>query len=648
MLDAYRRILSLLPGAYLVAAADGRVQVLNERAARLLDLQRSPGPLPSLAELCDCSSEALASALRQFARGTTPVPAILRFRTPTGVAELRINGALLAPASAGQPALLLLHLVERGNASDRFIALNQRIDELNHEISRRKRTEREVAEQREWLHVTLSSIGDGVIATDRDGAVLFQNKVAADLTGWSQAEALGRPLAEVFRIADEYTLEPMESPVGRVLREGAVVGLANHTVLLTRDGRAVPIADSAAPIIGEDGSVVGVVLVFHDVSERAAMEMELRRQGQALIEADRRKNEFLAMLAHELRNPLAPMRNAATLLESGKCDAAMLQRMGQMMVRQIGLLTRMVDDLLDVARITRGKIELRPAPTSLHEVVERALETSRPALERHELVVETPGEDVPMLADLARMAQAVSNVLLNAGKFTPPGGRIVLHAGCADGLARVAVHDQGMGMSPELLATVFELFTQGEQPLDRSQGGLGIGLTLVRTILELHGGAVHAYSDGPGSGSSFTMEWPVRSPVRAPAAGAAAARSPQGHRVLVVDDNRDAAETLAALLQMWGHEVRIAESGQAAIEELDRFDAELALVDIGMPGMDGYALARKIRERGRPHPLLAAVTGYGTDEARLRALEAGFDVHLTKPVGPERLQSLVARLQAAP
>jgi PAS domain S-box-containing protein len=362
---------------------------------------------------------------------------------------------------------------------------------------------RRVEAGRQWLSATLNSIGDAVIATDAAGRVLLMNPVAETLCGWDAAAAAGRPLEEVFCIVNERTREPVESPVVRVIAEGVVVGLANHTVLIARDGAEHPIDDSGAPIRGAGGEVEGVVLVFRDVTGRR------RAEAQAAEEA-RRKDEFLAMLAHELRNPLAAVSSAVHVLaHPGAEEARGWSR--EVIERQVRQLTRLVDDLLDVSRISRGKIQLRPQRVDLADAVRSAVQVVRPLIDErgHELLVMPPSEPVELEADPARLEQVIVNLLNNAAKYTEPGGRIEVEAGRESDRALIRVTDSGIGIGPDLLPRVFDLFTQGDRALSRAEGGLGIGLTMVQKLVEMHGGGVAVSSDGPGRGCRFTVWLPV-------------------------------------------------------------------------------------------------------------------------------------------
>jgi len=364
-----------------------------------------------------------------------------------------------------------------------------------------------------------------------------------------------------------------------------------------------------------------------------------------LLEADRRKNEFLAMLAHELRNPLAPILNIAPVLQTRAYEPSTVQQMGGVLQRQASHLARLVDDLLDVARITRDKIELRTQSLVVQEVIERALESARPAFaaRRQSVSVEVPPQPLQLDGDLVRLTQVIGNLLTNAAKFSPDGARIQVAAADVDGQVQIRVRDEGAGIDAQILPHVFDLFVQGDQSLDRAQGGLGIGLTVAKRLVELHGGRIDVASDGPGRGSEFTITVPrgvlPQSAPETPAASRGGSR-----RILIVDDNADAAMSLAVLLEMEGHEVRTSSNGPMALRELEHFEAQLVLLDIGLPGIDGYALADLIRQRwGNSAPHLVALSGYAV-EARGAEDGAVFDAQLTKPLELAQLFEVLARL----
>jgi PAS domain S-box-containing protein len=376
----------------------------------------------------------------------------------------------------------------------------------------------------------------------------------------------------------------------------------------------------------------------------------LKHAEQALIEADRRKDEFLAMLAHELRNPLTPIRNAAHVLGRLGIQESRVQWAQQIIEQQVGHLTRLVDDLLDVSRIVRGKVTLKMEPVELGGVVNQALEMARPQIDAkgHQVEVLLPGQPVYLQGDPVRLAQVLLNLLDNAAKYTPDGGSIQVEARVSGPVIEILVRDNGIGIPADLLPQVFDLFQQGERTLDRSQGGLGIGLTLVKRLVEMHGGVMEAHSAGAGLGSSFTVCLPLLPALPAGshealnASPAKAARC----RVLVVDDDLAVAESMTVLLQLEGHEIRAAASGEAALALARSFHPQLVLLDIGLQGMDGYEVARQLRAQQAADEkiFLVAVTGYGHDEARALSEDAGFDRHLVKPVYPEALCELLAEI----
>ncbi|MFZ5520787.1 MAG: ATP-binding protein [Pseudomonadota bacterium] len=411
------------------------------------------------------------------------------------------------------------------------------------------------------------------------------------------------------------------------------------------------------PEWGADGQVVSALGVTHDCTAQKAA-------ADALLEADRRKDEFLATLAHELRNPLTPIRTGLHILKR----AAGTQppdpagaRIRDMMERQVDHMVRLIDDLLDVARISTGKIELRHERVLLSAVVDSALDTSRPLLEaaRHEVELCLPGEPVWLHGDAVRLAQVVANLLNNAAKYTPERGRIRLHARVDDARVELSVADNGIGIPPAELSRIFAMFAQAGPALQRSHGGLGIGLALVQRLVELHGGSVSAHSDGPGQGATFTLTLPLapaeeaagpvgdaaqQAGLPAPDPAAEAACRPAGWPVLVVDDNVDAADSLGTVLQLAGHEVRIEHDGARALRQAGAWMPRAVLLDIGMPGMDGFEVAARLRALAAGRPLLlVAVTGWGSEDMRQRARQAGFDLHLTKPVEPAAVVELLAQ-----
>jgi signal transduction histidine kinase/DNA-binding response OmpR family regulator len=401
------------------------------------------------------------------------------------------------------------------------------------------------------------------------------------------------------------------------------------------------------------GLTAGQQSIALELSGRTAIALDNAMLYSRVQEADRRKDEFLAMLAHELRAPLAPIRNAAAVLQRSQIDDQGVHRSRDIIERQIAHLGRLVDDLLDVARLSKGKIRLDHTTVSLHAVMDRAIETNASGIEQrgHTLNVRLPSRPVHVPGDPVRLAQIFGNLLNNAIKYTPPGGTIDLVGELADGGLVVRVRDNGSGIPIEMLPQVFDLFVQANASLARAEGGLGVGLTLVRKLVELHGGRVEVQSGGPGAGSEFIVRLPVEDdgpqveseePESLPSQGGGSLR------VLVIDDNIDAVETTAMLLELYGHELRKAADGPTALALADEFKPQLVLCDLGLPGMDGYEVARRLRESDLGERMrLVAITGYAQEEDRRRAREAGFDDHLVKPVDPMLLLEMLQGLASA-
>jgi two-component system CheB/CheR fusion protein len=624
-----------------------------------------------------------------------------------------------------------------------------------------------VHEQRDWLLVTLSSIGDAVLTTDSAGRVTFMNPVAESLTGWTRQEAEGQPLDRVLHLINEDNREPVESPSVAASRENRTAELASHSLLVARDGVERPLDDSAAPMMNEAGEVVGVVLVFRDITERRKTERALakalaysddliatlrepflvldadlrvktanrsfyntfhvsteetegrrvydlgngqwdipglrtlldrvlsrnqsvhdfevehsfpalgrktmllnarpfpldsehpelillavedvsavRERADELAEANRNKDEFLATLAHELRNPLAPIRNAVQLLGMRSLKEPDVRTARDVIARQVAVMVRLIDDLLDISRISRNELDIRKEVVELATVLESAVESSRPFLEQsgHELTVSLPPEPLPLSADPVRLSQVFLNLLNNAAKYTPRGGRIWLAAKREGSDVVVSVRDNGIGIPGNMLTRIFDMFAQVDRSLEQSRGGLGIGLTLVRRLVEMHDGGIEARSAGPDQGSEFIVRLPLIQPPPQPPPKRAGPRSRalSGCRILVVEDNEDSADSLGMLLRLKGNDIRIAHDGLEAVALAEAFHPELVLLDIGLPKLNGYEVAERIR--GRPwarDATLVALTGWGQEEDRRRSQEAGFHFHIVKPLELEVLETML-------
>src|SRR5262245_51081381 len=398
------------------------------------------------------------------------------------------------------------------------------------------------------------------------------------------------------------------------------------------------------------GRSVGLATVSQDVTERRRLEDDLRKLAADLAEADRRKDEFLATLAHELRNSLAPIRNALQIIRLSP-ERTAREQARTLMERQLGQMVRLVDDLLDVSRISQGKLELRREQVPLAAVIGSAVETSRPLIDHlgHQLTVTLPDQPILVDADPTRLAQVFANLLNNGAKYMDRGGHIWLTAEQQGSDVVVSVKDTGIGIAADQLPCLFQMFSQVEETLERSQGGLGIGLTLVKRLVEMHGGRIEARSEGPGQGSEFVVRLPLvveASGPLAPAERGEPSAPKSSLRILIVDDNRDSADCLGMLLRIMGNDIRTAYDGQRGVDLAGEFRPDVVLLDIGLPKLDGYQACQRIREQAWGQAMvLIAVTGWGQEKDRRRSHEAGFDHHMVKPVDPHALMKLLAELQ---
>jgi PAS domain S-box-containing protein len=472
------------------------------------------------------------------------------------------------------------------------------------------------------------------------GSIICCNRRFSDLLGRSAESLRGKPIGDFVAPGGRATLTSL-------LREGSTGEALDDVTLLRDDGTPTNVYLGASPI--REGAL-GQCLMVTDLTEHRHYE-DLRRAQQALRDADRRKDEFVATLAHELRNPLAPIRNAVQVLISRGPSDPELDWARAVIDRQAQTMGRLLDDLLDVSRISRNGLELRMSSVDLASVVDSAVETSRPNVEaaRHQLTVALPREPIRLTADPVRLAQVLANLLNNAAKYTPVGGHIRLAAECQGNDVILSVQDSGIGIAADMLPHVFEMFSQAKSAQRQSHGGLGIGLSLVKWLIELHGGSIEARSAGSGQGSEFVIRLPftAENPVAevAPSKDDVARPPFRKRRILIADDNRDNADSMAMLLKSLGHEVCTAYDGEQAVEAATTLRPDVVLLDIGMPHLDGYEAGRRIREHpGCRHIFLIAMTGWGQEEDRRRTDEAGFDHHLVKPVDPADLTKLLAAL----
>jgi PAS domain S-box-containing protein len=625
---AQRRLIRMIEASQdfvALSEPDGKLIYVNGAGRRLLGLTAPDEPVSvSIAEH-------LAPRSRELVLKEA-IPAALQKGSWTGeTALLGRNGAEI-PVSQ----MILAH--RNGTGAVEYLSTVAR------DLSERIRAEEALRESEERFRRVVQQAPIPVFVRAWDGQVLETSSAVAQLTGWTRDDI---PDARSWYLkgrrvpADKIEAE-LEEDRQRFLRDEPPEPRA-ITVWTRFDEPRLWLVQDSAPMRLPDGRLLLASMAI-DLTERRRAEEELRA-------AERQKDEFIAMLAHELRNPLAPIRNAAQALREPQLAAPELQWVRDVIDRQVAQMSRLMDDLLDVSRVTHGILTLRRAPVDLAEVLDRAVETCRPivSFRRHVLRQVLPGEPVQVEGDLSRLVQVFSNLLDNAAKYTDIGGHIDIILEATPGEALVRVRDNGRGIAAELLPRIFDVFTQDSRSLDRTQGGLGLGLALVRRLVEMHGGRVEAHSGGTGRGTEFVVRL-SRLASAAPAEGPGAEgegleRKPAVLRILVVDDNVDSADSMALLLSLDGHEVRTAFDGPGALTEAADFQPRAVLLDIGLPGMDGYEVARRMRELpGLRDVLMIAITGYGQEDDRTRSKAAGFDHHLVKPVDPEALSRLLGAL----
>jgi PAS domain S-box-containing protein len=509
-------------------------------------------------------------------------------------------------------------------------------------------SQRALDRARRELQTITDNLPDMVVRVDSAMRLVFVNAAVEKATGVPRERLLGRTGVDAGLSAEVFST--WSQGLTRVFATGR-----SETIEYESEAEGVrrQYSTRIVPERSDGGDIDTVLCITQDVTER-------RQLLQDLIDQDRRKDEFIATLAHELRNPLAPLRTGLQVLELSESPHTQKRTLNTMK-RQLGQMVRLIDDLLDLSRISSGKIVLQRERIDLRAVVDMALESVRPLIDaaQHRVEVMLPPEPVWLDADLTRVSQIVLNLLTNAAKYTSPGGRIRVMASREDGEAVIAVTDTGMGIPPDMLERVFDMFTQVNRTLDRAQGGLGIGLALVRRLAHMHGGTITAFSEGDQQGSTFTLKLPVAVELKNDAcatalepigsgANSAKAEAPAPHRVLIVDDNVDGAETLALMLELSGYATRAAFSGQSALHEANIFQPEVVFLDIGLPGMNGYEVARRFRaDPVLAHCTLVALTGWGTEDDQRRSREAGFDMHLTKPVESATIERVLVELLAA-
>lgn len=515
------------------------------------------------------------------------------------------------------------------------------------DVTKRRLAEKDIRRSEQLLADSFENAAIGLHWVGPDGIVIRVNQTELDLLGYTRKEYVGHHIAEFH--ADPSVIEDI------LTRLSCGECLQHYEARLRCKDGSIRYVRISSNVLWEEGKFIHTRCFTRDVTLQKKAELALREQiaireraEEALRETDRRKDEFLATLAHELRNPLAPIRQAALISKAADATDAQKRWSHDVISRQVHHMSVLLDDLLDVSRVTRGTLELRTEMTELAAVVDAAVETARPVIDakRHRFSVEMPAEPIVFAADPLRLAQVLSNLLTNAAKYTDPAGTIRLKATADAEQITISVTDTGIGMPVDALARVFVMFSQVQSSKDRSEGGLGIGLALAKGLVELHGGLIEARSGGVGRGSEFIVQLPRRSirDSRRPTAKLESSEKASKRRVLIADDNRDAADSLAMLLRLEGHEVTVANNGRQALAAFNTLLPEVAVLDIGMPELDGYEVARQVRLQslGRSVTLIA-VTGWGQEADKARALAAGFNHHFTKPIDPEQISQLLQR-----
>jgi PAS domain S-box-containing protein len=592
----------------------------------------------------------------------------------TGIVDRAIESALGSGAStlltnALHPELLPLH-TRAGRPLLHDVVVSPVDDQAGRrcvvqvidvtDATRRERFLRD--RQNARYYALIESAPDVILNVDSEGIIRLANPAAALQFGYSAEELIGQQTLLLFENKSAWL------NIWQSVSAGTASARATEVRVRLKNGALRYFEVSAAR--WQDGTRTFVTAILRDVNDRRDAEIALRESesqsranakalaelnealeanSKTLSEMDRRKDEFLATLAHELRNPLAPLRNGLQLLKIAKDDPGLVERTRHMMDLQLSQMVRLIDDLLDIGRINNDRIVLSREETTLDKIIRQAIETSSPLIhaQQHTLTIEIPPHEIGLKADVVRLTQVFANLLNNAAKYTPRNGSISVTAEERGDTVTVRVADNGIGIQRELLPQVFEMFMQVDKSLERAQGGLGIGLSLVKRLVEMHGGTVEAGSEGTGRGCVFTVHLPMvraSAPRALPAAAEVKTAPSTGHRILVVDDNEDAAATLALLLQMMGHETRTANDGFEAIEVAGDFRPDITLLDIGMPNLNGYETARCMRQKtwGR-EMLLVALTGWGQEADRRRSNDAGFNLHLVKPVDVAEIERLLAR-----
>jgi len=654
--ERFRVTLSSIGDAVIASDVDGRVTFVNPIASKLTGWPGDEAVGRPLAEVFHIVSEETREPI------DNPAQKVLRSGVILGLAN---HTALISRDGTERPIADSAAPIFSDDARIIGVVLTFR------DVTQERAADEALNEQREWFEQTLQGLGDGVIAADVRGRVVFMNPIAEYLTGRTLGECLGLDCSDVFCIMTEKTRERAENPISRVLREGKSTGIANHTVLIDAAGTERFIEDSGAPIQNQSGRVIGAVLVFRDVSERRRVEMErsaVAQERERLLESERAarsdaeranrvKDDFVAMLSHELRTPLNAILGWTHVLRAQDPSAELVEQATGVIERNTRVQAQIVSDLIDMSRITSGKLILETRTANLAEVVEAAIETIEATARAKGLTLEADIDRAvgALAGDPARLQQVVWNLLANAVKFTPAGGRVNVVLARVGAEAHITVRDTGVGIARDFLPLLFERFRQAETAANRRFGGLGLGLAIVKQLVELHGGRVEATSAGEGKGATFRVRLPIGDVVPEPSLEVSGQTSRRreverplaGLRLLVVEDDQDTADLLERFLQGAGADVTVVHSAATALDVIAAAPPHVLVSDIGMPGVDGYELMRRVRKLDPAHgggiPGVA-VTAFARTEDRTRAILAGYQAHLTKPIEVPELIAAVRML----
>ncbi|QPG05085.1 response regulator [Salinimonas marina] len=640
----YQRLLSRFPEPALLVERDGKVRAFNKAASNMFKQPLVTGGFlfESLtADACEKDKE----YIRRCAKSSQVVAGKILLSS-VGPAVV-CYGSLLEPATEHQAALIFLRLSSEAPSKLKFSILKEKINQLNNEIGRRLTTQRALKQQSLFFETTLNSIGEGVIVTDNQSNISLMNPIAEAITGWHFPQVKGKAITTVLRFSSEAHQDSGRSFEKSQFSTDEVYEPQLFTAQLnTRQGQAVTVEVTLAPIVS-DTKKHGFVMVFHDISEKQKLEQELRDRAKKLGIMNENKSQFMTMLAHELRAPIAPISYAAELIKHNLQSNSEHHKPLHTIQRKVGHLKRLVDDLLDVSRITLGKMKIVKADVDIADLTRMLCEELRSQYLENgvELSVSIPTEELWVKADADRMTQALHNILYNALKFTPLDGGVSVTLNNHGTQVQLCVVDSGVGIEKADLGRLFEPFSQAEQTLDRSKGGLGLGLALVKGIVDLHGGKVQVDSEGRSTGTTFTITLPLaQGPQQSLTTVKSSHSQHRHHRILLIEDDYETANMMSELLTLKGHLVSIAYTGPEGVEMAAQVEPTFIFCDIGLPELNGFDVVKKLRDSpGTLHVPIVALSGYGEKSFVDKAMSVGFNAHIVKPASLQQLHRALSK-----